>query len=589
MLLNRDLNHDSPTRRAHECTSPSKTTTSNPTYATPRPLTPCPAGVSLSRPRVLSRPPSPHPSSATISNSSAIAGLPSQPQSPRPRTLSRTQLRHANAARRLSVEGLGKDEYGGETAAPPISKPASLGSAKQSSPRQGQAKRPASPPVAVAKPPPYLRDTMDVAGVGLISDSANMETLISNKHFLRASFMSPESVIDKIQHSDNFYHVWVAAMLAMEELSIKKNGFDKVLRLAFTKFLVELGSAIVDCLKPDLPHYTFVDPRGIMQPEGTEAIFEQAVDIVEGLEKKGIKRDRIYISIPATETGLMIANALKEQHAIKTNLVFVSGLAQAAACAAAGAAAVTMPVKSILAYHEVKRGLNSSNLVPHPGRQNIKATACYMKHHELETQVIASGLRSLNEIEHCAALTSVCLADFQVETAKWHRMRVNRPPAPKSTAMMRASQVPFPPESSQGEFGFKYLTAMSGETRKETLAVLDAGLKTWTSCVTSIAWVIRGEMERRLSIGVFPLVKTVAKVSTRQAIEYRRQVQAERCRSLTSRGLPRQDTLAIPFPSTSDKRSKLVVPQSPYWQDLDTFDEVGTSSRSSDEKDMIVF
>ena len=45
---------------------------------------------------------------------------------------------------------------------------------------------------------------------------------------------------------------------------------------------------------------------------------------------------------------MAIAKKLKEVHSIKTNLTFVSNLAQASICASvAGAAAVTMPVDKV--------------------------------------------------------------------------------------------------------------------------------------------------------------------------------------------------------------------------------------------------
>ena len=61
--------------------------------------------------------------------------------------------------------------------------------------------------------------------------------------------------------------------------------------------MVEMGSALMDCLHPNLPHYTFVDPRRIYTTEGREEMVDQAVSIVEGFEKKGVARERIFISV----------------------------------------------------------------------------------------------------------------------------------------------------------------------------------------------------------------------------------------------------------------------------------------------------
>ncbi|KAI5118358.1 hypothetical protein M0805_004331 [Coniferiporia weirii] len=639
MLLNRALSRDAASEHARARTlgSPSTATRAAPSLdsvagrLSSRTRTPSP-NPNLARDTARSGERAPSDTNANASGpgpspSSGVTRGPS-PDATRSRVPSRTQLRHASAARRLSlsIDGAGQDvlpdvyRLGVSVALEAKAEASSSGFKTRSRQRQRRAdKAPPYPaPVSPVKPPPYLRDTADAVGLGLMADSANMESI----HFLKASFMTPESVLDKIQQSDNFYHVWVAAMLAMEEMSIKQH-FEKVLRLAFTKFLVELGSAIVDCLNADLPHYTFVDPRGIMDREGMKAMSRQAVAIVEGLEKKGLKRDRIYISMPATEGALSIARQLKEQHSIKTNLVFISGLAQAAACAAAGAAAITMPVGTILSYHEIKRGLDCSPLNPHPGRQNIKAAACYMKHHELDTQVIASGLRTLSEIEHCSALDSVCLEDSQVDAVRWHRMRVCRPPGPGSTAAMRAAQVPFPPlgvgaATQNGDDGhgdgdnarFGYLEAMSSETRKEVAAVLGGGLRAWADCCARIEDVIRAEMRRRASVCAAPLYKRVV---LGDAVGYADEdhMREERRGRVAARGPPGLEpyrgtsvgrgtlaqpvTVGVPFPSAitstsvrEEQPSRPAVPPSPHWIDLDTFDDIDSNS-SDGESDMVVF
>ena len=51
--------------------------------------------------------------------------------------------------------------------------------------------------------------------------------------------------------------------------------------------------------------------------------------------------------IPATEEGVQAAMKLKEKYDLKTNLLFVSGLAHAAICAQAGASFVTFPYRTV--------------------------------------------------------------------------------------------------------------------------------------------------------------------------------------------------------------------------------------------------
>ncbi|KAL5514694.1 hypothetical protein ACEPAG_2010 [Sanghuangporus baumii] len=382
-------------------------------------------------------------------------------------------------------------------------------------------------PDVSSTPPPYLPKTLEFAEVGLVAESANMETLMGNREILGASFMTPQSILDKMDDSDNYYHVWVAVKLALEEVSYQEHGLEAVAKLAFTKLvstsfhyipehkaislmdairfqLIELGVALNGCLNRDVPHYTFVDPRRLMDPQGMDIILDQAVEIIEGLEKKGLSKDRIYISIPATETGLAIAKKLKEKHGIKTNLTLVSNLVQAAACAEAGAAVITMPVDKILTVHELHNCLEYDEMSPHPGWQAIKSTACYMKYHRLETRVIGSGWRSFEELEHCSSFSAICLSDKQVVPARWHRMRINRPPGPSSHIASLAHSTPYPPSKFRhDERGFRYISHIeSSEARNQCAGILYAGMKNWQDAAERLQNVICREIERQLYLWI---------------------------------------------------------------------------------------
>ncbi|KAL5497855.1 hypothetical protein ACEPAH_2786 [Sanghuangporus vaninii] len=359
-------------------------------------------------------------------------------------------------------------------------------------------------PDVSSAPPPYLSKTLEFSEIGLMAESANMGTLMGNRQILRASFMTPQSILDKLDDSDNYYHVWVAVKLALEEVSYQKHGLEAVAKLAFTKLLIELGAALNGCLNCDVPHYTFVDPRKLMDPEGMDIILDQAIAVVEGLEEKELSRDRIYISIPATETGLMIAKKLKEKHGIKTNLTLVSNLVQAAACAEAGAAVINMPVDKILTVHELHNCLEYDEMSPHPGWQAIKSTACYMKYHKLETRVIGSGWRSFEELEHCSSFAAICLSDKQVVPARWHRMRINRPPGPSSHIASLACSNPYPPSKfKHDERGFRYISYIeSSEARNQCAGILYAGMKGWQDACARLQNVIFREIERQLYLWI---------------------------------------------------------------------------------------
>lgn len=40
--------------------------------------------------------------------------------------------------------------------------------------------------------------------------------LMGHRDYLRASFVTPESLYSRIEHFENFYHVWAAVSIALD-------------------------------------------------------------------------------------------------------------------------------------------------------------------------------------------------------------------------------------------------------------------------------------------------------------------------------------------------------------------------------------
>lgn len=209
-------------------------------------------------------------------------------------------------------------------------------------------------------------------------------------------------------------------------------------------------------------------------------------------------------------------------------------------------------------------------------------------------------------------MTNICFSDKQVETAKWHRMRVKRPPGPNSTVMIHALQAPapFPISSTKDNDALRYFKGIPSESRKEVATILHSGLQAWQDGTARIMEVLRREIQHQIDM-FFPPAQSLKvslsrKTSIEADIERCELMRIERSRSLMSRGDPRMDTLDVAFPTFESKfrsddssrntitgqkgRGQLltIVPQSPYWQDAESFDEPGSSS-DEDSDDMILF
>lgn len=76
-------------------------------------------------------------------------------------------------------------------------------------------------------------------------------------------------------------------------------------------------------------------------------LLAKARSLIARFERLGRDRDTIMVAIPATEAGIAAAASLQCEDGINVNLTSVSGVMHAAACAQAGAAAVTMSIAAV--------------------------------------------------------------------------------------------------------------------------------------------------------------------------------------------------------------------------------------------------
>jgi transaldolase len=63
--------------------------------------------------------------------------------------------------------------------------------------------------------------------------------------------------------------------------------------------------------------------------------------LVQRFQENGVTKDKIVVSIPATEEGVHATRSLAKEDGILVNLAMVAGMSHAAVCAEAGAAWIT--------------------------------------------------------------------------------------------------------------------------------------------------------------------------------------------------------------------------------------------------------
>jgi transaldolase len=142
---------------------------------------------------------------------------------------------------------------------------------------------------------------------------------------------------------------------------------------------------------------TEVDADLSFDVEGTVA---KARAFIAEYERRGVGRDRILIKIAATWEGARAAEILQAE-GIDCNMTLIFSLAQAVACADAGAFLISPFVGRILDWH-VKTEGKTYTAETDPGVLSVRQIYNYYKAHGAKTVVMGASFRNKGEIEALA-------------------------------------------------------------------------------------------------------------------------------------------------------------------------------------------
>ncbi len=142
---------------------------------------------------------------------------------------------------------------------------------------------------------------------------------------------------------------------------------------------------------------TEVDADLSFDVEGTIA---KARAIIAAYEARGVARERIFIKVAATWEGAAAAKILQAE-GIDCNMTLVFSLAQAVACADAGAFLISPFVGRILDWH-VKAEGKTYTAETDPGVLSVRQIYNYFKAYGVATVVMGASFRNIGEIEALA-------------------------------------------------------------------------------------------------------------------------------------------------------------------------------------------
>jgi transaldolase len=156
----------------------------------------------------------------------------------------------------------------------------------------------------------------------------------------------------------------------------------------------------------------------------TGASIDKGRALIALYEAAGVPRERVLIKIAATWEGIAAARVLQRE-GISCNMTLLFSLAQAAACAEAGASLISPFVGRIFDWHK-KSGASVGLGADDPGVQSVRAIVQYYRQCGVRTEVMGASFRNTSQIlalAGCDLLTisPTLLAELAASTAPIER------------------------------------------------------------------------------------------------------------------------------------------------------------------------
>ena len=168
----------------------------------------------------------------------------------------------------------------------------------------------------------------------------------------------------------------------------------------------------------------------------TEALVAKAHKFIELYRHQGIGRERILIKIASTWEGIRAAEILQRE-GIHCNMTLLFSLAQAVACAEAGAKLISPFVGRILDWYKKTTGKDYAP-AEDPGVVSVKEIYAYYKNFGHATEVMGASFRNKGEILELAGCDLLTISPQLLGELKADTSPVERK---LSTAMAKETKI----------------------------------------------------------------------------------------------------------------------------------------------------
>jgi transaldolase len=131
--------------------------------------------------------------------------------------------------------------------------------------------------------------------------------------------------------------------------------------------------------------------------------------IIAEYDKRGVGREKILIKLASTWEGIRAAETLQGE-GIDCNLTLLFSMAQAVACADAGAFLISPFVGRITDWYKKAEGRDSYGPDEDPGVKSVRAIYDYYKSNGIKTVVMGASFRNSDQIKALAGCDNLTIA-----------------------------------------------------------------------------------------------------------------------------------------------------------------------------------
>lgn len=163
--------------------------------------------------------------------------------------------------------------------------------------------------------------------------------------------------------------------------------------------------------------------------------------IIADYASRGIGRERILIKLASTWEGIRAAEILQKE-GVDCNLTLLFNIAQAVACAEAGAFLISPFVGRILDWYKKSTGQDYTSETD-PGVLSVRSIYAYYKAHGHNTVVMGASFRNIGEIEALAGCDRLTIAPALLDQLAKDEGVLNRVLDPaKAAAAEKPARIP---------------------------------------------------------------------------------------------------------------------------------------------------